>query len=612
MTQSPDLMDISAFENVPSVSEEELTQREINDRRLAQAIRYLDNEGDDDTDSTYMNHVERIDEDLLQRLPPQERNFDDQLYERAQAMIRQARLEYEEEVAREDSSSSLSGDSPRSMMIEDVPDSYTPSAAQALYRRGDTPDEPHAMPRKQVPAAETKVRREERFKYGGPNNEPEKWHKNYPASLPFPETFQMAHWESLKIDFDLSESGKKMKAEGKIVETNIPFDRPELEQYKNLPVYESGSRFKLPIPSAEVQEEISKLGTPGSLEEVVEELNRNDDKVRAGNYKYAPRVFLDKFSAGTQDPTTIRDAVNTTPVKSRTGAIRRSVDQPRLEDEDAHAIGDKARAAQSAARIAREKVRKAEEALNAAKQANLDIPTRTPQTTSPVARKLNRERATSLERSPRRQSGISTAAPSPASPTKTSIHPQVVIPNKPNGRQPKSTQASPPKTQPTTGQTNVATPKTTTKKQPKRKRSLSEQNYTPETKRSKSIVSSSRKSSRTRTQKSPGKAVHFQPDESDDSDELSDDDLAKDVQELTTVVTSTKTKPTRKTTKTTAVTKKVSKAAAAGKAARKAKAGKEVVLDDEHAMQMAKERRSKSPGRVVKGGTRSGAKYLKG
>ncbi|KAI4652843.1 uncharacterized protein J4E78_007670 [Alternaria triticimaculans] len=596
-------MDISAFEHVPPVSKEEPTQREINDRRLAQAIRYLDNEGGDDTDSTYMNHVERIDEDLLQRLPPQERNFDDQLYERAQAMIRQARLEYEEEVAREYSSSSLGGDSPKPMMIEDVPDSYTPSAAQALYRRGDTPDEPQAMPRKQVPAAETKVRREERFKYGGPNNEPERWHKNYPASLPFPETFQMAHWESLKIDFDLSESGKKMKAEGKIVETNIPFDRPELEQYKNLPVYESGSRFKLPIPSAEVQEEISKLGTPGSLAEIVEGWNQNDDKVRAGNYKYAPRVFLDKFSAGTQvDPTTIRDAVNTTPVKSRTGAMGRSIDQPRLEDEDAHAIGDKARAAQSAARIAREKVRKAEEALNAAKQANLEIPTRTPQTTSPVARKLNRERATSLERSPRRQSGVSTAAPSPASPDKTSIHPQVVIPKRPNDRQ----------TKPTPDQTNVATPKTTTKKQPKRKRSLSEQNYTPETKRSKSIVSSSRKSSRTKTQKSPDKAVHFQPDESDDSNELSDDDLAKDVQEFTTVVTSTKTKPTKKTTKTTAVTKKMSKAAAAGKAARKAKAGKEVDLDDEHAIQMAKERRAKSPGRVVKGSTRSGMKYLKG
>ncbi|KAI4713443.1 hypothetical protein J4E89_002423 [Alternaria sp. Ai002NY15] len=297
---SPDHMDISAFENVPPVSEEEPTQREINDRRLAQAIRYLDNEGGDDTDSTYMNHVGRIDEDLLQRLPPQERNFDDQLYERAQAMIRQARLEYEEEVAREDSSSSLGGDSPTSMIIEEASESDTPSATQALYRRGDTPDEPQAMPPKQVPAAETKVRREERFKYGGPNNEPEKWHKNYPASLPFPETFQMAHWESLKIDFDLSESGRKMKAEGKIVETNIPFDRPELEQYKNLPVYESGSRFKLPIASAEVQEEISKLGTPGSLEEVVEEMNQNDDKVRAGNYKYAPRVFLHKFSAGTQ------------------------------------------------------------------------------------------------------------------------------------------------------------------------------------------------------------------------------------------------------------------------------------------------------------------------
>ncbi|KAH6877716.1 hypothetical protein BKA58DRAFT_81167 [Alternaria rosae] len=603
--QSPDL------EDIPLVSEEEPTQRKVNDRQLAQAIRYLTEEGGDDTPATFMDRVGRIDKDLLQQLLQQERNFDDQLYQRAQAMIRQAWLDLEE-AARESSSSSIGGDSPMSRIIEEVPESYTPSAVQALYRRGDTPDEPQAMPRKQVPAFGTEVRREQRFKYGGPNNEAESWHKNYPASLPFPETFQMAHRESLKIDFDLSESGKKLKAEGKIVETNIPFDRPELEQYKNLLVYESGSRFKLPVPSAAVQEKINELGTRGSLEEVVQELNQNDDRVRAGNYEYTPRVFLDKFSVGTQDPTMIRDAVNTTPVKSRTGAIGRSIEQPRLEDEDAHATGDKARAAESAARIAHEKVRKAEEVLNAAKQANLEMSAVNPQATSPVARKLNRERATSLERSPRRQSGVSTAAPSPASPNKTTIHPQVVIPKRPNSRQPKSTQASPPKPQPTQGQTNVATPKTTTKKQLKRKRSLSERNYTPETKRSKSIVSSSRKSSRTRTQKSPGRAVHFQSDESDDSNELSESDLAKDVQELTTIVTSTKTKPAEPTTKNTTVTKKVSKAAAAGKAARKVKAGKDVVLDDEHTIQMVKERRSKSPGRVVKGGTRSGAKYLKG
>ena len=291
--QSPDL------EDIPLISEEEPTQRKDNDRQLAQAIRYLTEEGGDDTPATFMDRVGRIDKDLIQQLLQQKRNSDDQLYQPAQAMIRQARLDFEE-AAREDSSSSLGEDSPMSRFIEEVPESYTPSAAQALYRRGDTPDEPQAMPRKQVPVSGTEVRREQRFKYGGPNNEAENWHKNYPASLPSPETFQMAHWESLKIDFDLSESGKKLKAEGKIVKTNIPSDRPELEQHKNLLVYESGSRFKLPVPSAAVQEEIIKLGTRGSLEKVVQELNQNDDRVRAGNYEYTPRVFLDKFSVGTQ------------------------------------------------------------------------------------------------------------------------------------------------------------------------------------------------------------------------------------------------------------------------------------------------------------------------
>jgi hypothetical protein len=308
--------------------------------------------------------------------------------------------------------------------------------------------------------------------------------------------------------------------------------------------------------------------------------------------------------------------VNTTPIKSRTSAIGSSIQRGRantvqktlatkvptkqiaknlhshtqeglenamvlsdelvrLPDEHAHAKGDKLRAAESAARVAREKVREAEETLRLAKQANLAKGAVQPQTTSPVARKLGRGRAASLERSPRRQSGISTATPSPASPLKSAIHPKVVIEKRPSSRPPKPTQAVPPKPQPTLDPTSIATPKSTSKKQTKRKRSLSEQNYTPDTKHPKPVASSSRKPTRSETQKSSGQAVHFQSDNSDDSNELSDTDIANDIKELTTVVTSTKTKPTKKVTRTTAVTKKVSKAAAAGKAGRKAKASKE-------------------------------------
>jgi hypothetical protein len=292
-------MDVSTFEDIPSVMGEEPTQREINDRQLAQAISYLAEEGGDDSPATFIDHVGLIDKDLLQQLQQQGRNFDAQLYRRAQAMVREVQLDFEK-AAQDDSSSTSSGKSPVLEGIEELPERDTPSAAQALYRKGETPNEPLDPPRKRICVAEKEVQREQVFQYGGTNNLVESWHKNYPASLPFPETFQMAHWESIKIDFDLSESGKRQKAEGKIVETNIPFDLPELEQYKTLPVHDSGSRFKLPIPSTAVQEEINQLRTLESLAEAVGEFNRSNDEVRKGNYRYTPRVFLEKLTVEAQ------------------------------------------------------------------------------------------------------------------------------------------------------------------------------------------------------------------------------------------------------------------------------------------------------------------------
>ena len=239
---SPELIDIADLEEITSTSKEEPTRRETNDRRLAQAINYLVEEGGSDSPA------------------------------------------------------------------EELREYYTPSAAEALYRKGDSLDEPHSKPHMPVPA--TKGPAEERgedvpservFKYGGPDNEVESWYKDYPASLPFPETFQLAHWESLKINYDISESGRQMKAEGQIIETNVSFDHPALQQYKTLPPYESGSRFKLPKPSAIVEEEVNRLGTQKSLEKVVQDLNRSSDEVNAeGKYRYTPRIFLEKFTVGAQ------------------------------------------------------------------------------------------------------------------------------------------------------------------------------------------------------------------------------------------------------------------------------------------------------------------------
>ena len=308
---SPELINIADLE-ITSTSKEEPTQREANDRRLAQAISYLVKEGGSDSPATFMDRVDRIDNSLLLPLTQQGRNFDIRLFNRVLDIVSEAQLDFDkaaqEESSEEDSPSMSNRKSPMPESVEEPREYYTPSAAEALYRKGDGLNEPHSKPHMPLPATQgaaaergEDVPSERVFKYGGPDNEVESWYKDYPASLPFPETFQLAHWESLKMNYNISESGKQMKAEGKIVETNVSFDHPALQQYKTLPPYESGSRFKLPKPSTIVEEEVNRLGTRKSLEKAVQDLNRSSDEVNAeGNYRYTPRIFLKKFTVGAQ------------------------------------------------------------------------------------------------------------------------------------------------------------------------------------------------------------------------------------------------------------------------------------------------------------------------
>ncbi|CAG5178069.1 uncharacterized protein ALTATR162_LOCUS8519 [Alternaria atra] len=605
---SPDLIDILALEEITSTSEDKPTPRETNDHRLAQAINYLDEEGGHDSPATFMDQVDRIDNSLLLPLSQQGLNFDIDLFNRVRNMVRQTQLDFDEaaqgSLSEENSSSTLNRESSIPESAEELPGCCTPSAAEALYRNGEGPDAPRFKPHKSIPATknpaaekEEGIHSEHMLEYGGPNDKVERWYKNYPTSIPFPETFQLARWESLKIDYDLSESVKPMKAEGKVVETNVPFDHPTLEQYKSLSPYVSGSRFKLPKPSAAVQKEINRLGTPRRLAEVVETPKRTNNGVKDGKFQYTPRAFLETLTAGDQvDPTTIRHAVNTTPTKSRTGTISSSVlrdvsnttqknplvkpptkpisnpppsatsqayeNDSVLMNEPLDLADENTYPAARATHVVYNNLYKAKEhARSSKKHANLVPPASSARTTSPLVRKINRERATSLERSPRRQSGISTAPPSPDTPTKeTAVQPQVVIGEFPGSRPPKSPAPVLFKSQPVPAPISVITPRSTAKKPTKRKRNISEQKYTHDPKRSKPM-----------------------------------------------------TPPTSKVTKTRAVTKKVTKkAAATGKAVGKAQTKvvvEEIIHEEEHALQITEKQKTK-PG-VKSGMTRSGLRYLK-
>jgi hypothetical protein len=297
MGRTSDIIELSDSEDVYSISDDEPTQEDLNNRRLSQAVNYLNEEGGEDSAETYMDRVGRIHDALLQQLPRQGNAFDQKLYRQVRALVQQAQHDFEDAAA----------DEPMLMDSEDeLPQYYTPTAAEdALYRADDsslpsTPTPaagssmPSSPPRALAPRrskSKDNVEREREFKYGGPKNEVEIWHKDFPASLPFPETLKMAHWESLKIDYDLSCS-----KESTIVETDIPFEHWQLWQYKHLHQYESGSLFKLPAVNEEDQIAISKIG---SLEKSLDAFNSSDQSERLTK-DYAPRISLEKFKIGYQ------------------------------------------------------------------------------------------------------------------------------------------------------------------------------------------------------------------------------------------------------------------------------------------------------------------------
>lgn len=278
-----------------SINDNVSMDREYNDRRLAQAVNYMQQDGGPDSHMTYMDLVKRIDEALLKQLPLQGQHFNQSLYQHLQTLILQAKREYNEAI--EGSSSHMEIDE------EDGLDFTPPSFEEALERGGSEPGSPTPAPTRKAhirtaltpkrAGKEDNVERVRKFKYGGSDTEPENWHKDFPPILPFPETLMMAHWESLKIDYDLNRP-----KDAKTVETNVPRTHPSLEKYFNLPLYESGSRFKLPAVSEDLQDEISKYGTGDRLRSVVTDFY--DPNELYGNVDYAPRVFLEEFKVGKQ------------------------------------------------------------------------------------------------------------------------------------------------------------------------------------------------------------------------------------------------------------------------------------------------------------------------
>lgn len=177
---------------------------------------------------------------------------------------------------------------------------------------------------------------------------------------------------------------------------------------------------------------------------------------------------------------------------------------------------EEAQSAEKIARAAREKTRKATlDALGIADQANGKLPSDNC-VPSPVSRMINREREMSLEKSPRRQSGVSTAPPS-AKTTPT----MDVIPTQEPGDAPGSKLPVVDMSHLVHTPADVTTPKPSSSKTVKRKRSISDEAYTPESKCSKVRTPSSLGKGTSGKHQTSGKSVRFMSE--DDSDDGSTD-----------------------------------------------------------------------------------------
>jgi hypothetical protein len=294
-----ELMEVSDSEALHSISDDAPSEANPINRRLEQAVLYLQEEGGDDSPATFVDRVNRIDNGLLQVLAHhQGPSFDHKLYRRVRALVLDAQRDFGEAVGEEILQSEFreddlgyydsSLDEEALYRGESSDDSSSPSPSTSRPTQNLVSKPSAEAPRQIQP--KTNAERQRVFRYGGPGNEPENWNKKFPNSLPFPETLLMAHWESLKIDYDLSRPKT-----GSAVETDVPFDHVELQPYFNLSLYESGSRFKLPSVSEDDQRLIATIGSLNSVDEILDEFYYGAEFEEKD---YVPRVFLERLTVG--------------------------------------------------------------------------------------------------------------------------------------------------------------------------------------------------------------------------------------------------------------------------------------------------------------------------
>ncbi|KAJ8113507.1 hypothetical protein OPT61_g4366 [Boeremia exigua] len=324
--QTPDLS-LSDSDDCYSSEDGEMPDREEMDRLLRQAHHYVITEGGRDSPSTYMERIQRINQSLIQEISMHSYDCDPKLYRRVKQKIDHVLREFEDAMDVD----------PSIYDCEQIPEVYTAAAEKVLYRRDSGPLTPNSPKR----SSEDDVQRT--YVYGAPDNYPEIWYKGAAASLPFPETIRMADWESLRVHWDLATTGDT-GSKNPVPLKGVSFNDPRLEHHDHLGQYESGSKFRLPVNDATDTAVVNSFCTVAKLHKAVDAFSQHDDSRNVdGQYKYAPRVFLERFEVGQQanladhtshtSPETVRveetSASLTTIVDNVREAVNKSPTKPR-------------------------------------------------------------------------------------------------------------------------------------------------------------------------------------------------------------------------------------------------------------------------------------------
>jgi hypothetical protein len=108
----------------------------------------------------------------------------------------------------------------------------------------------------------------------------------------------MQEWESMKIDYDLAESAKRLHDDDNpIVDSNVPYGSVEA-RFGSLKQYDSGSRFKIPAKVWTEWERVKEAAEGNSclVEAAVVKFNKGGDFHDQVQKDYAPRIFLPQVS----------------------------------------------------------------------------------------------------------------------------------------------------------------------------------------------------------------------------------------------------------------------------------------------------------------------------